>query len=142
MSASLEAAKKAIWHVEKVGERFLVSKGEVSLGVWFTDYNLAVENAGGRNIMERLMLDPQTLQGLIEDAELLGQVRRRSATMANRYRDHPAFQSDNTGEDIFSKYLPWAIAFDLAITIHVFASMPLAAPWAIAWPMLQPASRV
>lgn len=103
MSSTIRTAKETVWHVEPVGARFLVTKGGVSVSVWFNRYEDALEDAASRNIMEGLVLDPRTQQELIEMAELLMSVRRRSRAMADRYRKHPAFQPDNDTEDIFGK---------------------------------------
>lgn len=99
----LGRAKDAVWHVQSVGERYLVSRGEASISEWFGDYRTAFDYAASLNIMDDLSIDFETTQSLIEQAETMASIRKRSRAVVERYKEHPAFQPDNTGEDIFAK---------------------------------------
>lgn len=99
----LQRARNTVWHVETVGPRYLVSRGELSVSEWFGDYRTALDYASSLNIMGDHRLDPEVMQSLMEQAALMQEIRRRSRAMVERYRKHEAFQPDNTSEDIFAK---------------------------------------
>lgn len=92
-----------MWHVEQVGVRYLVSRGELSVSEWFGDYRTALDYAASLNIMENHILDFEVLQSLMEQAQTMSELRRRSRAMVERYSKHEAFQPDNSSEDIFAK---------------------------------------
>lgn len=101
---AIAEAKETLWHVEKSNDgTFLVCRGESCLSIMYASFADAADEAANRNIMGSYGVKPDTLVMLLDAAAAFSRVKERAQRMAQKYREHPAFQPDNTAEDIFGK---------------------------------------